>query len=280
MAVERKFVKQAMINLKVKEFLKKELMKAQISFVDVQRTPLNTQVIIYCAKPGIIIGRGGRKIDKLTEILTKDFGLENPYIDVRTVDNPWIDASIVARKIGEELERGRKYRAVAQKFLRRIMEAGAYGAEIRISGKLGGERARSEVFRIGYLKKCGDPVNVNVSRAIDYIVLKPGKIGIKVSIMVSLPEVSLLEKNIKEFKEDENEEGGKEAAPSEEEKKTEEKEVKEEDKEQKDKKFKKRKAIPRGGKRPFRKGKKDFAKRKQKNVKDKKLKEDKEGKNE
>lgn len=194
--IERKFVQQAMMNLEVNEFLKEELKKAQISHVDIHRTPLNTHVIVYCAKPGFIIGRGGRKIDQLTEKLEKEFNLFKPYIDVRLVENPWLDAATVARRIGEELERGKKYRPVVHRFLRKIMEAGAYGAEIRISGKLGGERARSEVFRIGYLKKCGEPVNENIDKAKDYVVLKPGKIGIKVAIMVSLPEVSVLEKNI------------------------------------------------------------------------------------
>ena len=194
--IERKFIQTAMTNLKVKDYLKKELARAQISEVDIQRTPLNTRVIIYCAKPGIIIGRGGRKIEELTEVLEKEFGINKPYIDVRMVENPWLDAAIVARRIAEDLERGKRYRAVVQRYLRRIMEAGAYGAEIRISGKLSGERARSEVFRIGYLKKCGHPSEVNVDKAKDYVVLKPGKIGIKVSIMVTLPEVSLLEKNI------------------------------------------------------------------------------------
>ncbi len=204
--IERKFVQQAMMNLEVKEFLRNELKKAQISHVDIHRTPLNTYVIVYCAKPGFIIGRGGRKIDQLTEILEKEYGLFKPYIDVRLVENPWLDAAIVARRIGEELERGKKHRAVVQRFLRKIMEAGAYGAEIRVSGKLSGERARSEVFRIGYLKKCGEPANENVDKARDYVVLKPGKIGIKVAIMVSLPEVSVLEKNIAELKLEKTEE--------------------------------------------------------------------------
>lgn len=194
--IERKFIESAMTNLKVKNYLKKELARAQVSEVDIQRTPLNTRVVIYCAKPGIIIGRGGRKIDMLTEKLEKEFNINKPYIDVRVVDNPWLDAAIVARRIAEDLERGKRYRAIVQRYLRRIMEAGAYGAEIRISGKLSGERARSEVFRVGYLKKCGNSSEVNVDKAQDFVVLKAGKLGIKVAIMVSLPEVSLLEKNI------------------------------------------------------------------------------------
>ncbi len=195
--IERTILKNAMINVKIKEFLRENYRRAQISYVDIQRTPLNTRVVIYCANPRAIIGRGGRTIDSLTKKLEEDFNLFKPYVDVRYVENPWIDAAVVARRIAEELERGKRYRAVVQRYLRKIMESGAYGAEIRISGKLSGERARSEVFRIGYLKKCGYPVQENVDHAKDYVVLKPGKIGIKVSIMISLPEVSLLEKNIK-----------------------------------------------------------------------------------
>jgi len=195
--IERTIIKNAMVNTRIKEFLKENYKKAQISFIDIQRTPLNTRVVVYCGNPRAIIGRGGRIIDKLTKILEKEFGLFKPYVDVRAVENPWLDAAVVARRIAEEIEKGKKYRVVAQRFLRRIMEAGAYGVEIRISGKLSGERARSEMFRAGYLKKCGHPARENVDHAQDYVVLKPGKIGIKVSIMVSLPEVSLLEKNIR-----------------------------------------------------------------------------------
>ncbi len=195
--IERTIIKNAMVNVRIKEFLRENYKKAQISFIDIQRTPLNTRVVVYCGNPRAIIGRGGRIIENLTKMLEKDFGLFKPYVDVRPVENPWLDAAVVARRIAEEIERGRKYRVVAQRFLRRIMEAGAYGAEIRISGKLSGERARSEMFRAGYIKKCGHPARENVDSAQDFVVLKPGKIGIKVSIMVSLPEVSLLEKNIR-----------------------------------------------------------------------------------
>ncbi|NPA38637.1 MAG: 30S ribosomal protein S3 [Candidatus Nanohaloarchaeota archaeon] len=270
--IERKFVEQAMTNLRVKEYLREELKKAQISHVDIHRTPLNTHVIVYCAKPGFIIGRGGRKIEMLTEKLEKEFGLFKPYIDVKMVENPWIDAAIVARRIGEELERGKKYRPVAHRFLRKIMEAGAYGAEIRISGKLGGERARSEVFRIGYLKKCGEPANENVDHAKDYIVLKPGKIGIKVSIMVSLPEVSLLEKNIADLKVEESKEehpdAVEKASAKSEEKEKEELQMKEKEEKNREEEKKrsmvaksKRKASSKGGKSPRRGGKSPASKK-------------------
>ncbi len=195
--IERTIVKNAMVNLQIKEYLKSTYKRAQISYIDIQRTPLNTRVIIYCGNPRALVGRGGRTVENITRKLEREFGLFKPYVDVRFVENPMLDAAIVARRIAEEIERGKKYSVVAHRFLRRVMEAGAYGVEIRISGKLSGERARSEMFRAGYIKKCGHPARENVDTAQDFVVLKPGKIGIKVSIMVSLPEVSLLEKNIK-----------------------------------------------------------------------------------
>ncbi len=194
--IERKFVSEGVMNMKIEEYFNKELERADYSHCEIKRTPLATRVIIYAARPGIIIGRGGEAVARLQETLKEKFGLENPQIEVKTVDEPYLDARIVAKRIKFALERGMNYRRVVNMFLSRIKEAGAVGAEIEISGKLSGERKRREKFMTGYIMKCGYPALEWVDEAKEQAVLKPGVIGIKVKLMPYMPAEMELEKKI------------------------------------------------------------------------------------
>jgi small subunit ribosomal protein S3 len=148
---------------------------------------MGVKITIYADKPGLIIGRGGSRIDEVTQKLEGKFGFEDPQLDVQEIEKPELNAKIMASEIKNAIERGASYRRVANGVLRSIMERGAVGAEIRISGKLSGARGRTEKFQDGYLKSCGEPAKRLVDEAVEHAKTKPGTIGVKVRIMEKKP---------------------------------------------------------------------------------------------
>ena len=184
--IKRFFVQKGLLKTKIDEYLAKEFYRAGYAGVDVQKTPLGTRIIIYAERPAMIIGRRGATIRQLAQILEKRFGVENPQITVTGVERPELSARIMAFRLVQALERGYHFRRAAFIALRRIMEAGALGAEIVISGKLTSERARYEKYRAGRIYKVGDQVNYMVERAVAYALLKPGVYGVEVRIVKPL----------------------------------------------------------------------------------------------
>lgn len=187
---ERKFIQFKKEEFKLKEHIIKFLGKGKISKVVVEYTPVGEKIIISTSKPGLIIGRGGEKIDALTKNLKKNFTLENPHIEIDEIKNPEFDARIVADEIALSLERAGplKFKVIAYRMLQRILSSGVLGVEIRLSGKLPGSRAKSWRFAQGYLKKTGDNAKV-VDRAKARAQTKPGTVGVKVSILPPYAEL-------------------------------------------------------------------------------------------
>ncbi|WP_456422003.1 30S ribosomal protein S3 [Thermococcus sp.] len=183
MAIERYFIKEGVKEMLIDEYLEKELRRAGYGGLDIKKTPLGTKVIIFAASPGYVIGRGGRRIRELTRILERQFGLENPQIEVEEIKNPYLNAKVQAVRLAQALERGIHFRRAAYSAIRAIMRNGARGVEIRLSGKLTGERAKSVRFYQGYLAKVGNPAETLVSKGYAQALLKLGVIGVKVAIM-------------------------------------------------------------------------------------------------
>ncbi len=179
---ERKFVKENVNRLLMKEYLMRETAIAGFGGLEIQRTPLGTRIILEVERPGMVIGRKGSKIKELTDKLQHDFGVENPTIEVKESPNPYLNAQIMAQKLAMALERGWHFRRAGHSTLRRIMEAGAKGAQIIISGKLTGDRARTEKFMEGTIKYNGKPVEL-VRIGYATAKTKPGIIGVTVKIM-------------------------------------------------------------------------------------------------
>ena len=198
MAIERYFIKEGVKEMLIDEYLEKELRRGGYGGLDIKKTPLGTKVVIFAASPGYVIGRGGRRIRELTRTLEREFGLENPQIEVEEIKNPYLNAKVQAVRLAQALERGVHFRRAAYSAIRAIMRNGARGVEIRLSGKLTGERAKSVRFYQGYLAKVGNPAETLVSRGYAQARLKLGVIGVKVSIMppdVKLPdEIEIVEK--------------------------------------------------------------------------------------
>ena len=190
---ERKVTQFKKDEFSIREYVRNSLGKGKASKVKIEYAPVGEKIIISTSKPGLVIGRGGEKITELTRILKKKFGLENPHIEIDEIKNPEFDAQIMADEIALSLERfgPLRFKVIAYRTLQRIMEAGALGVEIRLSGKLPGSRAKTWRFAQGYLKKTGDPAKV-VDRAQATAQTKPGIVGVKVSILS--PEAFLIDK--------------------------------------------------------------------------------------
>ena len=122
---ERKFVSFKKDEFKVKEFVKLYLGKGKVSKVNIEYTPVGEKVVMLTSKPGLIIGRGGEKIEKLTEVLKKRFNLENPHIEIQEIKDRNLDAQAVADEIAIGLENTGpiKFKIVAYKLLQEIINA-------------------------------------------------------------------------------------------------------------------------------------------------------------
>ena len=213
--IERKFVLQKIKEFEVQEFIAKNLKNVGHSHTKMVITPLGEKIIIYASRPGLIVGRGGQNIKQLTKNLKKKFNFENPQIEINEVGDINLDANVVAERIVDSLERfgAEKFKAIGHKVMGNVMDAGALGIEIIISGKIPGSRAKNWRFYSGYLKKCGDISLTGVDKSVGQALLKKGVIGVKVSIMppeTELPDKIELIEEKEEVIEDVEEEEGKE----------------------------------------------------------------------
>ncbi len=181
--VKKLFVKKALIQAMIDEYLAKKFYRAGYAGVQIVQFPLGTRVFIDAERPAMIIGRRGETIRQLARVFEHEFGIQNPQITVRRVENPDLNARVVASRIAVFLEKGAYYRRVATIMLRRIINAGAVGAQIVISGKLRTERARYEKLRWGKVYSTGYHVEYMVDRAVMHVLLKPGVYGIEVTIV-------------------------------------------------------------------------------------------------
>lgn len=195
--IERQFVNQNLKEFQIQEYISQTLGKVGHSHTKLQKTPLGEKIIVYASRPGLVVGRKGTNIKKLTTTLKKRFGLENPQIEINEVENINLDAQIIAERIVNSLEKfgTQRFKGVGHKSIQDVMNAGALGVEILISGKVPSSRAKTWRFYNGYLKKCGDVADSKVKIAESQALLKTGVVGIKVKIM--LPETQLPDKIIK-----------------------------------------------------------------------------------
>jgi small subunit ribosomal protein S3 len=106
-----------------------------------------------------------------------------PQIEVEEVQNPDLDAQIMAERLAYSLDRGRHYRRAGYYILRKVMDAGARGVEIRVAGKVTSQRARSQVFRAGTMSKSGQPAQEGVDKGVAQCIQKSGVLGVIVKIM-------------------------------------------------------------------------------------------------
>jgi len=182
--IERFFIEQGIRKTELERYVKKQLSSAGFTKLDIVKTPLVTRIVLNVVRPGLAIGKGGQTINHLTEAIKTRFGIENPQIEIKEIQNPDIDAKANVDRIITLIERGFSWRSIAFKTMTNIMRAGAQGAELVLSGKLAGKGGRKRKQRIaqGYMKKVGNQVNlVDYAKATAYP--KAGAIGVKLRII-------------------------------------------------------------------------------------------------
>ncbi len=183
MADEQQFIENGLQRAQIDEYFQDELDRAGYGGMDIAKTPMGTQIVLKAEKPGMVIGKGGKNIRSITDTLTDDFGMDDPQVDVQEVDEPDLNARIVADRLANALERGWYFRKAGHTTIDRIMEAGALGAEIVLSGKVTGARSRVEKFNRGYIKHNGEPAQDVVDEGQGVAVMKLGAIGVTVKII-------------------------------------------------------------------------------------------------
>ena len=184
MTGERKFIKENINRLLIKEFMIKRIEGAGFGGMSIQRTPMGTRINIIVERPGMVIGKAGSKIKELTEDIKNNFNVENPQIEIKEAGSKAsLNAQIMAEKLAEALERGWHFRRAGHSSVRRIMGAGAKGCQIIIAGKLTGSRHRTEKFTEGHVKYCGEVAKQVMDVGYAVAKLKAGVLGVKVRIM-------------------------------------------------------------------------------------------------
>ncbi len=180
---DKRIIVENMRRVLLKEYLMKETRRAGFGGLDIQRTPMGTRVTLLSERPGLVIGRKGGAIKSLTDAVERQFKFDNPQIEVQEVGNPSLNAQIMAEKLANALERGWHFRRAGHSTVRRIVEAGGKGCLVIIAGKLTGQRHRTEKFKAGHIKYCGEPRNLWMDKGFAVAKLKPGVIGVTVEIM-------------------------------------------------------------------------------------------------
>lgn len=183
MAIERKFVNDGFVKASMDEYFAEQLNRAGYGGMELNRTPMGTQIVIYSEKPGMVIGKAGKVIRKLTRDVATRYNLENPQIDAQEVKKPELNAQMMASRLAASIERGWYFRKAGHNTLRAVMNAGALGCEVVISGKLTGARSRVEKFIDGHVKHSGHPVEDVVDEGFAVAVKKLGTLGCKVRII-------------------------------------------------------------------------------------------------
>ena len=195
-ADKKDFAKFLNNDVKISEYLEKNLKDAAISSIVIERNDKKTDVIINTAKPGVVIGHGGDEIEKLTKKLSKLVN-ENVNISIMEVKNPDVVAALVAENIAHQIENRVSFRVAQKRAMRNAMKAGAKGIKTSVSGRLGGaDMARTEGYTEGNIP-------LHTLRAdIDYAHKEAnttyGKIGVKVWIYKG--EILSTKNNVKEEK--------------------------------------------------------------------------------
>ncbi|MXX05320.1 MAG: 30S ribosomal protein S3 [Gammaproteobacteria bacterium] len=172
-----------LVDLKVREYIRKKLANASVSQVDIERPAETARITIHTARPGIVIGKKGEDVEKLRSALAKLMDLDQKLVQVNIeeIRNPDLDAQLVADGVAQQLQRRVMFRRAMKRAVQNAMRQGAQGIKVQVGGRLGGaEIARSEWYREGR-------VPLHTFRAdIDYATSEAsttyGVIGVKVWI--------------------------------------------------------------------------------------------------
>lgn len=167
----------------VREYLLKETERAGFGGLTFNRTPEGTKVTLRAEQVGRVIGRRGKVIHDLQRRLQEDFELDNPQLEVEEIEESRTNAQVMASRLASSLERGWFFRRAGHSTVQNIMDAGARGCIVILSGKITGARHRVEKFQKGHIKYCGETALQFMDVGFSTAVKKLGTIGCTVRIM-------------------------------------------------------------------------------------------------
>ena len=196
----------------LKDYLRDAIKEAGFSHAEISKTPTGTRVALHVTRPGIVIGRKGSGIRNLTEKLATDFELKNPQISVVEIDKPELSPSVMCNRMASHIERGTAFRRATMWTLKQIMENGAMGVQITISGKLRGDRSAFEKHTAGILPRAGHHAEVIVDEDIAHVQTPMGLIGIRIRIALKeklVPEFEMKQEKPKKVKQVQDKTTGK-----------------------------------------------------------------------
>lgn len=150
-ASKRSFVEYVQEDLKIREFLRKELASAAVSRIEIERSPERIRIAIHTARPGVLIGRRGENIQRLQETIQRMIGAQKQLkMDYIEITNPYVEAQLIAESIAFQLEKRIAHRRAMKRSMQQAEEAGAKGIKVICAGRLGGsEMKRRESYRHG-----------------------------------------------------------------------------------------------------------------------------------
>ena len=179
-AEKKDFAKYLKADNDIRKYLNKKLKDAAVSSIDINRNNKKTEVVIYTAKPGVVIGHGGEEIEKIKKELSKMVG-ENVFVSIVDIKKPDLDAQLVADSIAKQITNRASFRMVQKRAIKNAMKAGAKGIKTQVSGRLGGaDMARSEGYTEGTIPL--HTIRADVDYAQSEADTTFGKIGVKVWI--------------------------------------------------------------------------------------------------
>ena len=186
----RTFIHRNVERQLVREYLLRETERAGFGDLQFQRTPEGTKVTLHAEQVGRVIGRKGKVIRELETRLKEDFKLQEPKLEVEEITEPRLNAQVMASRMASSLERGWFFRRAGHSTAQSIMDAGARGCLVILSGKITGARHRVEKFQQGHIKFCGETALQFMDVGYSVAVKKLGTVGCTVRIMrpgVKLP---------------------------------------------------------------------------------------------
>ena len=176
----REYTENLLVDLQVRDFVKKHLANASVSRVDIERPAQTAKITIYTARPGIVIGKKGEDVEALRRILTQKMGVP-VQINIEEIRKPDLDAQLVADSVAQQLQRRVMFRRAMKRAVQNAMRQGAQGIKVQVGGRLGGvEIARSEWYREGRVPL--HTLRADIDYATSEATTTYGIIGVKVWI--------------------------------------------------------------------------------------------------
>jgi small subunit ribosomal protein S3 len=182
MTQQKNVIKDNYNMMLLNDFLRTEIKEAGFHKVEISKTPSGTKITLYVTRPGIVIGRKGVGIKRLTEKVESDYGFKNPQISVEEIPKAELSPSVMCNRMASHIERGTAFRRATMWTMNQIMESGALGVQITISGKLRGDRSAFEKHTQGVLPRAGEYAKNIVSQDIVHVKTPMGLIGIRIRI--------------------------------------------------------------------------------------------------